>query len=368
MNVTLLGVLNGIWMLVLHVRYKELGSICSITQKVSCEVLTYKQYSEWFGIPVPLFAFFTFLIMFLLSAAAWKKKQFAQPMIDAYVWILSTVSAVAMIWMVYVSFIVLKKACLFCIVFYVLITICWILSKSILKATSQGQCSSVVKQQFGKAFTNKWVYATLIAVGALIFFSRDFFHQAGTLNKETFQFKGDSAKTSGNPNASVAMVIFSDFQCPACKMASQTMREIEDKYSSKIKITYKFFPLDPSCNKNAPYGQHLMACDAAKAALCAAQQNKFWRYHDHLFANQTSLYERKLLDFAGEENLNMDQFEDCFRSKAVLEEVQKDIQEGVTSGVDATPSIYLNGKKYKGSADAEALGKTIDDLLKGKSA
>ncbi|MEZ4846608.1 MAG: hypothetical protein R2877_06610 [Bdellovibrionota bacterium] len=101
---------------------------------------------------------------------------------------------------------------------------------------------------------------------------------------------------------------------------------LESSDYAEFKIVYKFFPLDPSCNEGTPYGQHLMACDAAKAAVCAAQQQSSGDSHDQLFENQQSLYEEKLFQIAEEEKLDMDKFGACFYSKSALNEVKKDTQ------------------------------------------
>ena len=105
-----------------------------------------------------------------------------------------------------------------------------------------------------------------------------------------------------------------------------------------------------------------MACDAAKAAVCAAQQQKFWRFHDKLFENQESLYEKKYYELAEEENLDMNKFAQCFHSKEALEIVKKDAEEGAAIPITATPTFFFNGKKYTGQITVEELNKMINSL------
>jgi len=361
---TLAGVANGIWMLILHMRYEKLGGVCAINQKISCEVLTYKQYSEWLGVPSPVYALFTFLVLMILAYRGSKNMGVNRVREDAYAYLLSIVALLAGVVMAFISFVILKKVCLFCFIYYVIILATWWLARSI--AGSHGQSAEAsVKREASAFYSSQWFWLTGIAFACLITFSHFAFEKTAKLSENTVTIKGDDMKSTGNPNSKVTMTIFSDFQCPACKQAAGVLKELEaSEYGSKVRIIYKFFPLDPSCNKGAKYGQHLMACDAAKAAVCAAQQQKFWRFHDKLFENQQSLYEKKFFQLAQEENLDMDKFGACYYSKSAMEEVSKDADEGSALPVTATPSIYFNGKKLEGQASLETFKSTIDSLLK----
>ena len=361
---TLAGVVNGIWMLILHVRYDKLGGVCAVNEKISCEILTYKQYSEWFHIPLPVFAAFTFLVMLILALRGLKKIGTNQPKEDAYQFMLANISMGAAISMAFISFVILKKLCVFCFIYYIIILATWIAAWKI--AGSHGQKAfGSVKTYIKDFYKNQGVWLTGVAFACVLALSYFGFKGETTLSETSVSIQGDEMKSGGNPNAKVTITIFSDFQCPACKNGARILKELESSdYASKFKIVYKFFPLDPSCNEGTPYGQHLMACDAAKAAVCAAQQQKFWRYHDQLFENQQSLYEKKLFQIAEEENLDMDKFGACFYSKSALNEVKKDAQEGAAIPIEATPTVFLNGKKFEGQLSVEALQKMIDQLSK----
>jgi protein-disulfide isomerase/uncharacterized membrane protein len=361
---TLAGVCNGIWMLILHIQYEKLGGVCSVSETISCEVLTYKQYSEWLGVPSPVYALFTYIVLFILAFRGWKNIGAKRVREDAFAFLLSNVALLAGIVMASISFFVLKKLCVYCFIYYIIIFATWLLAKSIAGSHGEKACVSL-KREVSTFYKSQWFWLTGIAFTCVIAFSHFAFIKTSTLSEATITIKGDEMKTSGNPNSKVTMTIFSDFQCPACKHAAGVLKELEStEYASKIRVTYKFFPLDPSCNKGAPYGQHLMACDAAKAAVCAGQQQKFWRFHDKLFENQQSLYEKKFFQIAEEESLDMDKFGACFYSAAALEEVKKDIDEGVSIRISATPTIFFNGKKFEGHASLEEFKKTIDLLLK----
>jgi protein-disulfide isomerase len=163
----------------------------------------------------------------------------------------------------------------------------------------------------------------------------------------------------GDPNAPVIVEEFSDYQCPYCaKFTEQVEAGIVSKYvaTGKVYFTYK------------PY--HLIGPEsdaAAQAAYCAADQNKYWEYHDILFANQTGeevgdFTDIRLQAFAKKLGLDMDKFNTCTSTKKYAEQVQQDTLEGQNKGITATPNFLVNGKL----ADMGNLADLIDQALAAK--
>jgi len=110
---------------------------------------------------------------------------------------------------------------------------------------------------------------------------------------------------------------------------------------------------------------------AAQAAECAADQGKFWPYHDLLFSrqageNQGAFTKDKLLGFAAELKLDMTKFEPCLKNDQTLGRVQADIREGDQAGVRGTPTFFINGKPLVGAQPIEAFQQVIDQMLKGQ--
>jgi protein-disulfide isomerase len=108
---------------------------------------------------------------------------------------------------------------------------------------------------------------------------------------------------------------------------------------------------------------------AAQAAECAADQGKFWQYHDLLFArqngeNQGAFTEDKLIGFAQELQLDMTKFEPCLKNDQTLARVQADAQEGRSAGVSGTPTFFINGQILVGAQPIEAFTQAIDQALK----
>ena len=151
---------------------------------------------------------------------------------------------------------------------------------------------------------------------------------------------GSDDHVRGNALAKVILVEYSDFQCPACAQFYPIVKQLEQKYGKDILLAYRHFPL-PGHDKSQL---------AARAAEAAAIQGKFWEMHDKLFENQNywstkSNAEEIFIDFAVSVGCNRDKFVSDLNSPAVAERVQKNIASGNASGVDSTPTFYLNGAK-----------------------
>ncbi|MBI2676098.1 MAG: thioredoxin domain-containing protein [Candidatus Aenigmarchaeota archaeon] len=157
-------------------------------------------------------------------------------------------------------------------------------------------------------------------------------------------FSLEGQPLNGQPNAPVTIVEFSDFECPFCgRFFSTTLPDIDKNYiqTGKAKLYYMDFPLS----------FHPQAEPAALAAACAKEQNKFWEFHDKIFANQQSLSDESYKKWAKEIGLNSQQFDTCYTSKKYLSEVQSDFDTGSKSGVSGTPSFKI----CKGTSDCTTI-------------
>jgi len=140
----------------------------------------------------------------------------------------------------------------------------------------------------------------------------------------------------GSPMASVTIYEFSDFQCPHCKMAAPSLKTVVEESDGKVKLVFKQYPLPG----------HPRAREAAKAAVAAQKQGKFWEMHDLLFENQERLQTASFSDFAKKLGLDVKRFEADMTSKETEQKIEADIAEGRKAGVDSTPSVYVNDRRF----------------------
>jgi protein-disulfide isomerase len=158
----------------------------------------------------------------------------------------------------------------------------------------------------------------------------------------------------GAENAPITLVEFSDFQCPYCAKAIKNLDAILKAYPGQVKLIFKQFPLD----------SHGQALGAAAAAIAAHQQGKFWPMHDALFASRTNLARPSLLAIATRLGLDMKKFTADLDSPVTRKTVDKDEQDGEKAGVEGTPTVFINGQRYNGSLEPEAMKGVLDEELK----
>jgi protein-disulfide isomerase len=173
------------------------------------------------------------------------------------------------------------------------------------------------------------------------------------LRAPTVEIATEGEPSLGPANAPVTIVEFSDFQCPYCRQAQGTLKQLMAAYEGKIKLVFRDFPLRTI---------HPQAQKAAEAAQCAAEQQQFWPYHDKLFAS-TNFQMDELKKFAQELELNMEQFTSCLDSSKYAAGIDADMQAGQQAGVNATPTFFVNGYPLSGAASYERFKELVDAAL-----
>jgi protein-disulfide isomerase len=154
-------------------------------------------------------------------------------------------------------------------------------------------------------------------------------------------------KTIGDPNAKVKIIVYEDFQCPACKVFSQTVGKqlLTSDYINNGLVYYNIQQYPFLDSQSIAKESH----QAANASMCAFELGRFWDYHDMLFANQGevenggSFNDKRLQAFAESIGLDMNAFDDCFSANKYSADIEAEYQAGVTGGVNRTPTILING-------------------------
>ena len=176
------------------------------------------------------------------------------------------------------------------------------------------------------------------------------------LRPPTVELTFDPNRLRGNPRARVTIIEFSDFQCPYCKMAQATLKQVLEKYDGRVRLAFRDFPLRQI---------HAQAQLAAEGSRCAAEQGKFWEYHDQLFAS-SKLDRAELVEHARNLKLDDKQFESCLASGKFRGAIESDLQDGSKAGVSGTPGFFVNGVALTGAQPADAFYKIIDAALAAK--
>jgi protein-disulfide isomerase len=165
---------------------------------------------------------------------------------------------------------------------------------------------------------------------------------------------GPSSPTIGPKDAVVQVTEFSDFECPYCSRAAETLGKLKDKYAgASVQFVFRHYPLPmhPNAQPAAEYGQ------------CAQAQGKFWPMHDAIFAAQRELSGDKLKELAAQAGLDGAALEACLAGGGAATEVAADMAKGREVGVEGTPSFFINGQPFAGNPNVEGLSKAIDAEL-----
>lgn len=148
-----------------------------------------------------------------------------------------------------------------------------------------------------------------------------------------------ASPTTGTESSKVVLIEFSDFQCPYCAQAHDTLKELIVKHPDEVTLAYKHFPLAPI---------HAEAMPAAKAAWAAQQQGKFWEYHDALFAKQDKLGAELYVEIAQTLNLDLEQFNRDRASDAASAAIGQDVQLAESLGLAGTPFFLIDTETFSG--------------------
>lgn len=315
------------------------STICNISNFFNCDAATYSPAASLFGIPT---SFFGIIMGFVILVASIMPSQKMEQTVSA----LTKYNFIGCLVLFVYSLIILGSLCPLCSIYYVLSGIAFFL--------------------FSKMGQNSWkpdtkitlIWAVIVIVGG-IFFNQHTAKQSNTksrLNASIVnQYKsladlGDptvespykihmaTEKFSDSP---IRITIFSDFECPFCKVVSDQIHEIIRRYPKSVSIQYMFYPLDHKCNSNVKSRFHESACDAAYIAAC--DEKKFVEIHDEIFANQTTIASslKKIAEKHGVTN--------CFENEEVKNKIITSINAATQFNLKSTPTIIVNGKKIEGT-------------------
>jgi protein-disulfide isomerase len=158
----------------------------------------------------------------------------------------------------------------------------------------------------------------------------------------------------GNSGALLELVEYGDYECPYCARAYPIIKDIQERMGSEMKFVFRNFPLSKV---------HPHAFLAAVATEAAGLQNKFWEMHDIVFEHYRVLDAENISLLANAIGLDLERFKNDIQQKALADKVEKDFESGLRSGVNRTPTFFINGKKYDGDWDGDQLFDYLKEQL-----
>jgi protein-disulfide isomerase len=158
----------------------------------------------------------------------------------------------------------------------------------------------------------------------------------------------------GSLDAPCTLVEYGDYQCPSCGMAYPLVKRVQKHFGKRLSFVFRNFPLTQ---------MHQYAEAAAETAEFAGAHNKFWEMHDLLFENQTQLSAELFVELAQQLHLAPAQLRHALEKNEFLPRIKQDFSGGVRSGVNGTPTFFINGQRLDGGYDFNAIVDAVDLAL-----
>ncbi|MBS1960349.1 MAG: thioredoxin domain-containing protein [Bdellovibrionales bacterium] len=343
-------------------------TFCNIGTSFDCTAIEMSKYAELFrGFPLSVVAVAGYLTIFMLSLFA---------MSDAYksasrkfILVFSGIAVLFSISYLYIMIGIIGKLCLLCLLVDVVNVLLLVFALR-LPADDEHARSRMSFAQVG--------IAGAVGLGIALLFSMALNPQAemkkddmndmvesvlNTVPKD-FAIPAD-APVIGNPNAKITIVKFSDFECPACKMAANAVHPLFSRYANDVKFVFVNFPLDQACNPAITRKMHEFACEAATVAICAQEQGKYKAAYEVLFENQASFKTGSIADLlAGVPGIDMIKLKSCMSQPSTADKIKRDVELGTKVEIHSTPTFFINGKKVEGGLPTNLWMDVIDKMLK----
>lgn len=330
------------------------ASLCNISNIFNCDAATYSQLSNIAGVPISFFGIIVGLLFLFSSLMPSEALERTASAVAKY-------NFIGCIALFLFSIGALGSLCPFCTLYYAL--------------------SGLALFLLSKHGINTWMPDMKVAGlwGVLLLIGSFFLYQT-TKGKEDVNSKVSASIVQqfrnlpdlGEPDmesvykihmatpkwtdAPIRITVFSDFQCPYCKVVAEQIPQLVRRYSDKINVQYMFYPLDAKCNSNVKGRFHQHACDAAIIAAC--DQNKFLEVHDEIFANQDKIESGALSSISKKHGLT-----GCLEREDLKNKVIEAINQGTKFNVKSTPTIIVNGKKIEGTIPNSQFFAIFEDIL-----
>ncbi len=168
---------------------------------------------------------------------------------------------------------------------------------------------------------------------------------------------GDADHAQGSADAPVTLVEYGDYECPHCGAAYPVVQHLQQRFGDDLRFVFRNFPLGE---------MHPNAVSAAMAAEFGAAHERFWEFHDALFENQSRLGVDLYAAIVAKLRLDVAQLNAALEADEYLERVRADFNGGVRSGVNGTPTFFVNGARYEASPDVDTMAETLDRAVRAR--
>jgi protein-disulfide isomerase/uncharacterized membrane protein len=354
-----------------------------------CGKVAASEYSSFSGVPVAVFGVIYFFAALMISIFLFRQPEKKTGLLRSFLFGYFIAGSAASIILLIISISKIKAVCTLCSVTYISAWFSLFTIISIFRINGESAFGAVKKfiTNLKSVFSAELRPQTLIIFTAVTVsiiaaaaahkgfesaskkFTTDLEYKKYEQIADT-QFRTPPVKfneqpihISGSADALVEIVKFSDFMCPACSKVGLWIEEYAASRGGKIRLMFFNFPLDKKCNPIMKNQLHEGACEIHKGAVCAEKQGAFQAYYNAAFSTRHHFV---LSEIAAKANLKMPEFQACMASAQPASIVQKHIAEGMRIGIRSTPSVFINGKQYKGPLKEEIFDLIIEKEIQSK--
>lgn len=372
----MLGVAVSAYLTQLHLRHLSTGapSACNFGQTLNCDVVNTSPWSELFGTPISHLGTLFYLAMTALSLMAIVRPAL-RDRLHGYLLLGALFSVGYSLFLGAISM-QLGALCVFCASLYLInLTQLGVLLSGGFSALKR--LGSGLGGDLGDLLRSRALTLLLIAAVAAMAATHQVRKAVASAHDKRKPAQPErltdgqraaleigDAPSVGPANAPITLVEISDFECPFCQRASETVAELRTQYPNELRVVFHHFPLDTECNPLLKRQVHESACAAARAAVCAEQLGQFFPYAEQLFQNGTAAAD--LLTHARTLGLAEGPFTACLSSPRAKERVAADIKLLSGLGVTGVPVFFVNGRKIAGAQPVEIFRAIIDEELKSR--
>jgi protein-disulfide isomerase/uncharacterized membrane protein len=362
----------------------------------SCETVSKSLYALLFGFPMALYGFLFYVLIFFLGLAYWVTRGSVQTTMATALFWSASVGLVADLVLLFISFVHIKALCPLCLFTYATTGLLFTAALLHLIARKSNPTRLIQPFQtadgpFKKNALTACIALLLLAIAGatgLAYAANHYLgqsrvrflvaHQENEVRRIVANFilqrqespELPALEVYGKADAPVTIIEVSDFLCPYCAITSRLIDDLIQTNPETLRVLFVNFPLDRRCNPNIRAAMHQGACELAMGAICAAAQEKLQLYQSKAFAARKPNFTKE--DFARiapQAGLNQAAFDQCLRTPLTVKTLQMQIEAAQSHEINATPTLFINGKQYLGTIYKEALQQIIDwevDRLKAQ--
>jgi len=359
-----------------HVRFRTSGGTatgaCAALAESGCRSAHASSAAELFGIPISHFASAFYLALASLAVLA---LVFHRRHVDnkaAGIPPLVTLSGTgAVLYSMFLATVLIRsgEACPFCIALYAVnagvlgVGVAWWKGSSFRVEPARFWIPAVSAAALGGSFfaTTTPILSSALTKSVVVSPGRAAVAAATSTARPALTLPA-TLPSKGLASAEDEIVEFSDLDCPHCALMHRAVSAaFKERGPSRLRVRFVNFPLDPVCNPKLTRSMHPTACLAARGALCAQEQDLFWQYVDAYFALPEPRSRELVLTTAEQVGVDIDRFAECIDSQQTARLLADNIALSIAAGVQATPTILVNGWTHEGTMTPEQLQKTLSE-------